>query len=63
MNHNEQHAQMFADQHIGCVACKESHHETSFCECGRCFFKAPVIDNSEMGTFVTCECGQSHLWD
>jgi hypothetical protein len=61
--HNERFAQQHFDQWRGCVACKKSHHETSFCrKCGRCFYKQKIVQD-DYGTFVYCVCGQNDLWD
>jgi hypothetical protein len=62
LNHTEQFAYDNADQWLGCVECHESHHVSSFCQCGRCFYHQPY-DNTDMGTFVHCECGVVSWWD
>lgn len=63
----ENYAEHNAEQWRGCVTCKESHHETSFCQkCQQCFIsligtKRVIVD--EYGTFVHCTCGSNVLWD
>lgn len=59
----ETFAQKNADQYLGCSNCKESHHNTSFCECGRCYFEAKNKSHTKFGLFVECECGKVSLWD
>lgn len=59
----EDFAEKHADQWQGCLQCKESHHESSFCKnCGRCFYHQKS-ETTDYGTFIYCECGQSDLWD
>ena len=71
---DEEHAFQYADQYVGCVSCKKSNHETSFCQkCGQCFFclmggdktlpkeKKRVIHGEY--TIVCCPCGAEILWD
>jgi hypothetical protein len=64
---SETFAEAHADQWLGCVKCKESHHTSSFCpKCGRCFFQyvgTRRCHNDEVGTFVGCECGTVSMWD
>ena len=66
---DEQFALEQSDQFLGCVACRESHHDTSFCQkCGQCFFclmrkGTREVRHTEMGTFVNCPCGSDILWD
>lgn len=67
-NDLEMFAETHAEQWRGCVTCKKSHHETSFCrECGACFFEALAGDafceDSHLGIIVHCQCGSSELWD
>lgn len=63
----EEFAEQHADQWRGCCKCKESHHETSFCGCGRCYYEARnagnTHDDEDYGTFGTCACGVDFLWD
>lgn len=69
----EAFAEQHADQWVGCIQCKESHHETGFCQrCGQCFHALigvrdakgrRLVDNSDAGTFVHCPCGSVIMWD
>ena len=63
----EDFAEKHADQHLGCVKCRGSHHESSFCMCGRCFHQyigtKRLSHDGIIGTIVHCECGRNVLWD
>lgn len=63
LNHKEQFAERHCDQWRGCITCKESHHISAFCRCGRCFFQGKLRDGGELGYFVDCACGETDLWD
>lgn len=65
---DEEFAVKHADQHLGCVKCRKSHHVTAFCHgCGRCFFQyigtKRLHHDHVVGTVVGCECGKRVLWD
>lgn len=65
---DEDFAAQHADQYIGCVACRASHHESAYCPCGQCFFclmrtKPGAVEHTEHGTFVSCPCNRHILWD
>lgn len=65
----EVHAEQYAEQYLGCAACRESRHATSFCQhCGQCFFclmreRSGRVWHTDVGTVVHCPCGESTLWD
>lgn len=61
--HKEEFAKKHSDQWRGCIACKESHHYSSFCVCGRCYYIGELKDAGELGYFVKCPCGEINLWD
>jgi hypothetical protein len=66
LNYSEQFAFEHADQHIGCVRCKESHHISNICQsCYRCFFKEKYVTdkNGYHSPVVFCSCGKKYLWD
>lgn len=64
LDSSEAFAYWHADQWIGCVQCKRSHHVTSFCKCKSCFFTAKIREQSDHGTFLMCrKCRSINLWD
>lgn len=65
-NYEEEFAAKNAEQYIGCVECKRSHHKTSICpNCNRCFFNQKIIYDKENihAPIVNCKCGKTYLWD
>lgn len=67
MDYIEDHAFKYGEQYLGCVDCKKSHHVSSYCPCGSCFFTGKILRREPGGydaTFVKCkECGRVSLWD
>lgn len=60
----EKHSEQYADQYLGCIECKVSHHDSAYCSCGECFFVGSIEHDPEYGTFVKCfGCGKVSWWD
>ncbi len=52
--------EQYPEQWRGCIACRQTHHETNFCACGRCLFHAK---QATMDFYVVeCWCGKVLIW-